>query len=139
AHPLPFPSYQCRPSPTKHIPHISNTRTCPQGHILVFPLPLPRLEHQNVPVWARSGVRARPLLYPSNTRMCPHRHVLVLGRLSSPFPPSQTPESAHMGMFWCLGTSPLCFPRLEHKNEPLPSPLPRLEHQDVPFWARSGV
>src|SRR5438445_668435 len=45
--------------------HILNTRTCPCGHVLVFPLSLPhfellssRLEHQNEPVWACSDVHA---------------------------------------------------------------------------------
>src|SRR6266540_2016241 len=46
-------------SPTHQTrPHILNTRTCPQGHVLVFPLPLPRFEHQKVPMWALSGARA---------------------------------------------------------------------------------
>ena len=32
------------PSPThQHVPHNPNTRTCPQGHVLVFLFPLPSL------------------------------------------------------------------------------------------------
>jgi len=47
------------PSPTRqHVPHIPNTRTCPCGHVLVFPLPLPHLEYQNASTRTRSGVRA---------------------------------------------------------------------------------
>src|SRR6266540_4215938 len=107
-------------SPTRRTrPHILNTRTCPQGHVLVFPLPLPRFEHQKVPMWALSGARA-PHLSPlclehqneptrarsdvraplpiSTTRMCLHGLVLVLAHL-----PSLSPSSR---------TSPLPLPRL---------------------------
>src|SRR6266545_563282 len=38
-----------RPQLTRDVPHIPNTRTCSCGHVLVFPLPLPRFEHQKVP------------------------------------------------------------------------------------------
>src|SRR6266511_4153142 len=96
---------------------VSNTRKCPCGHFLVLahlpspsplsrtpecartgtfwcsrtsPLPLPCLEHQNEPMWARSDVRA-PLPV-STTRTCPHGLVLVLTHLPSPSPSSRTPE-----------------------------------------------
>src|SRR6266545_6019081 len=45
-------------------PHIPNTRTCPCGHVLVFPLPLPHFEHQKVPMWALSGAHAPHLSPP---------------------------------------------------------------------------
>ena len=78
--------HSCRPQLTRDVPHPPNTS--------------PRPEHQNVPLWARSGVPSSP-------------------------PSFRTPESAHVGTFWCLRTSPL--------------PLPCLEHQNVPTRARSGV
>src|SRR6266542_3387209 len=116
-------------------PHIPNTRTCPCGHVLVFPLPLPRFEHQKVPMWARSGARAPPLSLSlvsntrtslcvarsgartpplslsliSNTRTSPCGLVLMFAH---PFP-SRPPEQAHMGSFWCSRTSPLSLPHLE--------------------------
>src|SRR6266508_4362117 len=114
-------------------PHIPNTRTCPCGHVLVFPLPLPHFEHQKVPMWAlsgacapllsppclehqnmpaqaRSGARAPPLSLSlvSSTRTSPHGLVLMFGHPS----PSRPPERAHTGSFWCSGTSPLPLPRL---------------------------
>src|SRR6266540_2556745 len=54
-------------------PHIPNTRTCPQGHVLVFPLPLSHFEHQKVPMWALSGAHTPPLSLSlvSNTRTSP--------------------------------------------------------------------
>src|SRR6266545_2081748 len=83
--------------------HIPNTRTCPCGHVLVFPLPLPCFEHQKVPTW-------------------------VLAHLSSPLPISNTsplplPRLEHQnepvcGSFSCSHTSTLPFSRLEHQNEP---------------------
>src|SRR6266540_3462576 len=123
-------------SPTRRTrPHIPNTRTCPCGHVLVFPLPLPRFEHQKVPLWALSGARAPPLSLSliSNTRTSPcvarsdarapplflslilsirtspHGLVLMFGHPS----PSRTPERAHTGSFWCSCTSPLSLPRLK--------------------------
>src|SRR6266545_1837617 len=110
-------------SPTRRTcPHIQNTRTCPCGHVLVFPLPLPHFEHQKVPT-------------------CSH---------TSPLPsPSRTPERARTGTFWCSRTSPLPLPHLEHQNEPVCGsfwcsrtsalPFSRLEHQNKPTWARSDV
>ena len=39
---------------------------------------------------------------------------------TSPLPsPSRTPERACMGTFWCSRTSPLPLPHLEHQNEPV--------------------
>src|SRR6266545_3722572 len=54
-------------------PHIPTTRTCPQGHVLVFPLPLSHFEHQKVPMWALSGAHTPPLSLSlvSNTRTSP--------------------------------------------------------------------
>src|SRR6266508_3927783 len=98
-------------SPTRRThPHIPNTSTCPCGHVLVFPLPLPHFEHQKVPMWARSGARAPPLSLSlvSNTRTTPHGVVLMFGHPS----PSRPPERAHMGSFRCSRTSPLPLPRL---------------------------
>src|SRR6266511_1921599 len=103
--------HSCRPQLTRDVPHPPNTRTCPCGHVLVFPLPLPRFEHQKVPMWALSGARAPPLSLSLilNTRTSPHGLVLMFGHPS----PSRTPERAHTGSFWCSCTSPLSLPRLK--------------------------
>src|SRR6266545_4873289 len=85
--------HSCRPQLTRDVPHppnIPNTRTCPCGHVLVFPLPLPRFEHLSSPL---------PV---SNTRTCPHRHVLVLAHLPSPSPSSRTPEQARVWLILVL-------------------------------------
>src|SRR6266540_6478477 len=81
--------HSCRPQLTRDVPHPPNTRTCPCGHVLVFPLPLPRFEHQKVPTWVLAHLTS-PLPV-SNTRTCPHGHVLVLAHLPSPSPSSRTP------------------------------------------------
>src|SRR6266540_305442 len=71
-------------SPTRRTrPHIPNTRTCPCGHILVFPLPLPCFEHQKVPMWALSGARA-PLLSPPHLE---HQNVPAWARSGARAPP----------------------------------------------------
>src|SRR6266511_3242385 len=77
----------------------------------------PHPEHQNVPLWARSGVPSSPPSFRtpesahmshtsplpiSNTRTCPHGHVLVLMHLPSPSPSSQTPERAHVWLVLVL-------------------------------------
>src|SRR6266508_6224376 len=64
-------------------PHIPNTRTCPCGHVLVFPLPLPHFEHQKVPMWALSGAHA-PLLSPPCLE---HQNVPARARSGARAPP----------------------------------------------------
>src|SRR6266511_1085253 len=90
-------------SPTHQTrPHILNTRTCPQGHVLVFPLPLPRFEHQKVPMWALSGARA-PLLSPPHLE---HQNMPVWARSGAHAPPLSLS---------LVSNTP---PRLDHQNEP---------------------
>ena len=63
------------------------------------PLFPPHLEHQNEPMWARSGARAPTpsLSLVSNTRTSPHGLVLMFGHLPSPLPrlPSHIPHLEH--------------------------------------------
>ncbi len=93
----------------------------------------PHPEHQNVPLWACSGVPSSPPSFRTpesahvgtfwcscasplvlNIRTSPHGLILMFGHPS----PSLTPERTHMGLFWCLHPSPLPLPHLEHQNEP---------------------
>src|SRR6266511_3242386 len=116
----PPPAEHEKHAPKSARPHIPNTRTCPCGHVLVFPPPLPRFEHQKVPT------------------------------CHTPLPsPSRTPERARMGTFWCSCTSPLPLPHLKHQNEPMCGsfwcsrtsalPFSHLEHQNEPTQAHSDV
>ncbi len=95
--------HSCRPQLIQDVPHLLNTS--------------PHPEHQNVPLWARSGVPSSPPSF--QTPESAHVGTFWCSR-TSPLPsPSRTPERARTGMFWCLHTSPLPLPRLEHQNEPM--------------------
>src|SRR6266511_2780023 len=77
--------HSCRPQLTRDVPHPPNTKnTFLGGVFFVFGMS-PHPEHQNVPLWACSGVPSSP-------------------------PSFRTPESAHVGTFWCSCTSPLPSP-----------------------------
>src|SRR6266540_530125 len=108
------------PPPAEHKKHALG------GVFFVFGMS-PHPEHQNVPLWACSGVPSSPPSFRTpesahvgtfwcsctsplpflNTRTCTHGHVLVLTHLPSLSPSSRTPERARVGLFWCSRTSPL--------------------------------
>src|SRR6266545_6019080 len=116
------------PPPAEHKKHALG------GVFFVFGMS-PHPEHQNVPLWARSGVPSSPPSF--RTPESAHVGTFWCSR-TSPLPsPSRTPERACTGTFWCSRTSPLPLPRLEHQNKPMcgsfwcshtsPLSLPHLE------------
>src|SRR6266508_4362116 len=76
----------------------------------------PHPKHQNMPLWARSGVPSSPPSF----RTPESAHVGTFWCLrTSPLPSlSRTPEHARTGTFWCSRTSALPLPCLEHQNKP---------------------
>jgi len=128
AQPLPFPFHHYHPPTTKHKKHalegmyfmfgtlltsllISNTRTSPHGHVLLFGYLPPIL-----------NIRTRP-------QGCVLMFGHILSSLKQHFPFSL--------LFCCSGTSSPCGLILVFGH--VPSPFSHLKHQNASLWACSYV